>query len=239
MYYNVWRMFNEFYLKLDEKPENWTDRLTLFVGYLIQKKRKSNTIRSYVCAIKVVLKDDGFKITEDDYLISCLTKACRIHQDVIKIRLPVEKHLVHDIIDTLDSIFKAQPYLLVMNRALFITTYYGLFHIGEVTTGSHPIKATDVYIAENKKKVKFILRSSKTHCVADNPQVIKITSTEDEDDEKNSHCPFKLLRHYFKIRKTFKCEDESFFIFKDRTPVTPANMRSVFQSALTKLGYDH
>ena len=37
-YYNIWKIFNNFFLKLDKKPNNWTDRITLFVGYLIKKQ---------------------------------------------------------------------------------------------------------------------------------------------------------------------------------------------------------
>ena len=50
-YYTVWKSFNSFFIKLDIKPNNWEDRLTLFVGYLVGKRRKSNTIRSYISAI--------------------------------------------------------------------------------------------------------------------------------------------------------------------------------------------
>ena len=51
-YHCVWKLFNKFYLRLDKKPGNWKDRVTLFVGYLIENKRKASTIRSYISAIK-------------------------------------------------------------------------------------------------------------------------------------------------------------------------------------------
>ena len=56
-YYAIWKVFNQFYLCLDRKPKRWEDRLVLFVGYMINKKCKSSTIRSYICEIKSVLKD--------------------------------------------------------------------------------------------------------------------------------------------------------------------------------------
>ena len=37
-YYCVWKKFNQFFIKLDIKPNFWEDRLILFVGYLIQKQ---------------------------------------------------------------------------------------------------------------------------------------------------------------------------------------------------------
>ena len=54
-YYTVWKLFNEFFIKLDRKPLSWEDRLTLFVGYLVKSGKKSTTIKSYISAIKAVL----------------------------------------------------------------------------------------------------------------------------------------------------------------------------------------
>ena len=34
-YCTVWRLFNKFIVQLDRKPNNWEERLVLFVGYLI------------------------------------------------------------------------------------------------------------------------------------------------------------------------------------------------------------
>ena len=156
IYHTVWNLFNQFYMKLDKKPMAWEDRLT-FVGYLIQGKRKSTTICSYISAIKAILKDDGIDLNEDLFLITSLTKACRIHQDKAQIRTLITKTLLHQIVEAFQELFATQPYLLILYTALFLTTYYGLFCIGEVTSGSHPIKVCNVEIAENKRKLKFTL----------------------------------------------------------------------------------
>ena len=34
-YYCIWKTFNEFFIRLDNKPDKWEDRITLFVAYLI------------------------------------------------------------------------------------------------------------------------------------------------------------------------------------------------------------
>ena len=54
-YYSVWKNFTEFYLRLDDKRKTWEQRLILFVGFLIQEKKQSSTIKCYVSAIKAVL----------------------------------------------------------------------------------------------------------------------------------------------------------------------------------------
>ena len=64
-------------------------------------------------------------------------------------------------------------------------TYYRLFRIGEVTSGSHPVLARDVYLGENKKKFLFILRSLKTHTECNQPQMVKISSTPKRESQPN------------------------------------------------------
>ena len=64
-YYGIWKNFNNFIIKLDIKPNNWEDRLVLYMAYLIQGNRKSTTICSYISAIKAVLFNRGVEINED------------------------------------------------------------------------------------------------------------------------------------------------------------------------------
>ena len=76
--YAIWKIFNKFFLHLDHKPLDWDNRITLFVGYMIDKGRKSSTIRSYLSAIRSVLKIEGIEIHEDQYLLTALIKACKL-----------------------------------------------------------------------------------------------------------------------------------------------------------------
>ena len=69
-YHVIWKLFCKFLICLDYRPPNWADRLTLFVGYLVQQKKQSSTVRSYISAIKSILKDIDINIAEDQYLLS-------------------------------------------------------------------------------------------------------------------------------------------------------------------------
>ena len=82
-YYGIWKSFNEFFDKLDVKPENWEDRLVLFVGYLISGKRKSSTIKSYISAIRAILREDAVELSENKYLLTSLTKACKYKNNAV------------------------------------------------------------------------------------------------------------------------------------------------------------
>ena len=171
-YYKIWKLFNDFFLRLDIKPLEWSKRIILFVGYLIQQKKKSATIKSYLSAIHATLKTEGIKINDDQFLISTLTRACKLKNDEITNRLPITKSLLQKIINNINLIFKHSEYDRRLYNALFLMTYHGLFRIGEVTMSQYVIKAKDVLIGKNKKKLKFILHSSKTHTRGDKPRYL-------------------------------------------------------------------
>ena len=213
-----------FFLRLDVKPLNWEDRLALFVGYLIQSGKQSSTIRSYISAIRAVLKIEGIDINDDVYLLGALTRACKLKNDRIRVRLPLKRSLLNVLIGKLDDLFPKQPYLVKLYRALFIITHSGLFQIGEVTESPHVVKAKNVLIGTNKKKLKFILWTSKTHGLGDKPQIIKIESTDSDpllkksehsgDDNGLKWCPFSIMREYLAVRQPgLQIQTQSNFLF--------------------------
>ena len=131
-YYGIWKLFNHFILQLDQKPDNWEHHLTLFVAYLIHKNKKSTTVKCYISAIKAILALGKVKLNEDRILLNSLTTACKKTNDRVKIIFPVTKAVLYLLLAGLEKLFAMQPYLLTMYKALFITTYYGLFRIGEM-----------------------------------------------------------------------------------------------------------
>ena len=171
-YYTIWKLFNKFILKLDKKPTTWEDRLSLFVGYLVNNRNKSTMIRSYVSAIKSVLADVDVKITEDSYLLVSLTRACKLINNKIHIRLPIYRDMLHIIVTDVQHhmAMKGQIYLSILCHAIFSASYYGLLRVSEVAAKTHPILVHDAHIATNKKKILFILRTSKTHSKSSRPQ---------------------------------------------------------------------
>ena len=90
-------------------------------------------------------------------------------------------------------------------------SYYGLFRIGELTKGTHPILAKDVHIATNKKKLLLILHTSKAHWKGDKSQQIKIKVS--GSSKKDDNCPFHILQQYLKMRKGYVTLSEPFFVF--------------------------
>ena len=229
-YWCVWRIFNKFFIRLDFKPRFWEDRIVLFVAFLINNRQlKSTTSRSYLSAIRAVLWENNIKLNEDLVLLSSLMRACKIKNDTICTRLPIQKQLLHLIVDECQRYFgkvKPKPYLGSMYKALFLSAYYGMLRVGEITQGLHGLLARNVHIGTNKKNILFILFTSKTHTQGMKPQRIKIKSSppqgktsERQREARNIHCPFLALQNYIESRPRLLDDNEQLFIFKDHAPV--------------------
>ena len=237
-YYNTWKNFNKFIIRWDRKPPNWEDRIVLYVGYLTSQNKKSTTIRSYISAIRSVQRDDGVSLNEDKYLLSSLTKACKLQKDRVQIRLPIQKGVLEILIRHISDSFLAQPYLDKLFKAIFSTAYYRLLRVGELTYSEHVIQTCNVHVADNKQKILFFLRSSKTHGSGSKPQMVKITGTRPIRNAVST-CPFRILREYIKIRPLAECPEKQFFVFVDNSTVKPANVRNVLNQMLNKARLDH
>ena len=120
-----------------------------------------------------------------------------------------------------------------MYQTLFIIAYYGLFRIGELTSGSHPVCAKDVHIGLNKDKILFVLYTSKTHDEGSWPQKIKIKANLSQTNKgKTFFCPFKLSREYLKLRGNYFNDTDPFFVFHNNTPVKPTQANHTLKKAL-------
>ena len=139
------------------------------------------------------------------------------------------------LIESVDKLYvtNPQPYLAAMYKALFSTAYFGMFRVGELTKSSHTVKARDVHIGINKKKLMFILHSSKTHDEGNKPQLIKIDAVGKVRNVNGpSVCPFQLLQSYVTVRKPYQSDEEQFFVMRDRSPVTAQHFRNTLKRLL-------
>ena len=168
--------------------------------------------------------------------MSSLTRACRIKNDIVHNKLPIHKEFLRLLVKKLRLLLDQQPYLLTMYKALFLTVYFGLFRIGELTKSKHVIRAVNTHVGENKKKIMFVLYSSKTHDQSNKPQIIKINSPHSGRNPGNQLCPFHAISEYFAIRKKFRSDEKQLFVFSDRSPVLPGHARIVLQKLIKDSG---
>ena len=80
-YHRIWKLFNQFFIKLDEKPDTWEQRLILFTGFLVDNKLKSTTVKTYISAIRTILREVNIKLCENNFLLNSLTRACKLKND--------------------------------------------------------------------------------------------------------------------------------------------------------------
>ena len=239
-YYGIWKSFNDLFLKLDDKPLNRENRIVLFIGYLADSGKKSTTIKCYVSTIKTVLQTDNIKLNLDELLLSSLTRACKLKNDAIARLLPIHKSMLNTLLRHTESLFGEQPYLQSLYMALFSTAYFGLFHVGELTSSQHVVKAKNVHVGRNKNKMLFVLTSSKTHSICMKPQQIKISSTRQFTDRHGAktYCPYLCLRNYIDKQRGFRDSDEQFFIFSDGSPVQSYHFRNTLKNVIKISGFD-
>ena len=229
----IWRQFNRFIVCLDKIPISWEEKTAFYCAHLIEKKRRSTTILSYVSAIKFILKADGYKWKDDMAQIGLLVRACKVVSDEVKTRLPINGGLLELILFELKRILDKQPYLLTLYRAMLIIGYYGMFRIGELSAGPHVIKPFNVHIGKNKNKIMIILYSSKTHSKSSYPQKIKISGN---SDNARHFCPFDLMHKYINARPQCLSREEQFFVFSDRSRVKLEHVRNIIRKLITNMG---
>ena len=240
VYHNIWKNFNKFVFKLDKKPKAWEDRTALYCAFLADNGAQSSTIKTYVSAIKLVLKDDDYEWDDSKILLTSITRGCRVINDRLCYRRPIKVSLLEMLLFEVDRLWDgAQPYLQLMYKTLFAISYYGLMRVGEVTKSTHVLKAKDVFIGQNKDKILLLLHTSKTHARNSPPQEIKILANSLEKANKHRHfCPFKLANAYMQARGGYSSNEEQFFVFATGLPVQPTHARGVLKQLLVNLNYN-
>ena len=201
-------------------------------------------VKSYISALRAILKDDGKKLNEDLFLVSPLTRACHYVNDRSRTHLPLQKSLLSVLLKYTEIHFNKnnQPYLSLLYRTIFSTMYYGLLRISEVAAGDYALLAKNVHIGNNKKKLLLILHSSKTHSKANQPQLVKISSKtlhRGRTVTKND-CPYpyQLLRLYAHSHGPYHRDDNKFFVFSDGAAVHAKAIRNCFKQILKEAGYN-
>ena len=218
------------------------------MAYLIENGKQSQTVKSYISAIKAVLKDNNIEVNEDVYLLHSLTKSCKLNYNCVRVCRPIQKEILSILLKAVECYFDycGQLYLWNLYMAMFAAAYYGLFRIGEIAEGKHLVKDSDMHLAMNKRKLLFILRSLKTHDVNVEPQSVKIASTKmkksvtkqmDGADVKQ-FCPCHLIQTYLAARGKYYSSNESFFILPDHSAVKQQTFRITLQKCLALAGFE-
>ena len=86
-YMRIWRLFNKFIIKLDQRPKTWEEKAALFVAQLISNGNQSSSVKSYMSAIKKILVEDGYKWDDNKVKLSALTRTCKLVNDLCNYKI--------------------------------------------------------------------------------------------------------------------------------------------------------
>ena len=233
---------------MDIIPKKWEDRIFLYLANLVKLRRKSTTIKSYFSAIKATLWDVGYNIVDTELELHAITRACRHCNDKLHTRLPIRIDLLEVLLFEIERKLSNQNYLRIMFKALFALAYYGLFRIGELAQSEHSLRAKDVFIATNKRKILCYLYTSKTHAQESKPQKIRIAGIGERITSGNKlrlgdnrhFCLFTLVEEYMAIRGYGYTDiNENFFILRGKLPLTQGFVRLTLAQLLKRIGLNH
>ena len=244
-YLGIWRHLNKFLINLDHNTADlsWEEKTALFGAYLVDGGVQSSTLKSYFSAIKHVLKVDGYPWNDSKVLLSALIRGCKLENDRVKLRLPIQKNLLEMLLFEIERFYgegNSQPYLELMYKALFSLAYYGMLRVGELTLGPHTIRASDIHVGGNKEKIMLVLYSSKTHGKESGPQKVKISAVPVAGRSRITRffCPFALVTRYLHVKKHYGSNQTALFTFSDGSTVKPEQVRTLLRALLHRINLD-
>ena len=105
-----------------------------------------------------MLIKDKYKWDDNKILLTSLTRACRIVNDHVTTRLPINCGMLELMLFEIQRKFMVnnQTYLEFLYKAMFALGYYGLLRIGEMARSEHVLKECDVHMALNKDKLQIV-----------------------------------------------------------------------------------
>ena len=121
-YHTIWTAFNKFIIKLDEIPHKWEHKLQLYCAFLIESGVQSSTMKSYASAVKQTLMTDGYKWDNDEFIMSSFTHTCKLQNDILKTRLPIQRGLLSLLISQVEINYNSQFYLSTLYKAIVLNS---------------------------------------------------------------------------------------------------------------------
>lgn len=167
-------------------------------------------------------------------------------------RLPIKLRLLNKMIDELSNLssLAGQPYLLALYKAIFVSAYYGLLRVSEITGSAHSIKSRDVHLVHDKAKVQFRIWTAKNKKRGSWPDDIKLEGLRDckkcypnfKQTIRNSrckdtakYCPIHILLDYHRMRPVTRGVTQ-FFCYKDESIISQLSVRNMIKRVIRSLG---
>lgn len=238
MYSSSWAVFAEFYQRFHSAPfvlPISTPDVALFISFLTAKGLAPATVTSYLSAIAYCHKLKGYPDPTKSFLIEKLLVAIgrRSQADV---RMPISRPLLYQLVRALDNTVTS-AYRRSLYSAMFMTSFYGFFRLGELACKSRKQEATIVNFQQVtflKQKdsvtaVKIVISKFK-HNTSNRPFTIMI-----EREPAEPFCPVVLLLDYISLRGY---NEGPLFSFPNGEAVSINNFNTELRRALNFCGLD-
>ena len=238
-YQRAWVVFRQFYAQFYGSPNPTLPLspvcLPLYISYLSFRKLAYSTITLHLSAISYAHKLGGFCDPTKSFLIQKLLTALS-RQRHADIRLPITRPVLHELVRSLEYT-NSSAFQRTLFSAMFLTAFYGLFRIGELSTKSTRLACSvvqyrdlQILSREGDPCTAKITITDYKHNSDHRPFDILITR-----DDTVTFCPVKILLKYCKIRGN---RPGPLFCNSDQTPITTSQFNTELQRCLQYCGLD-
>ena len=192
-----------------------------FISFLNLKGLAPSTITTYTAAIGYVHKCTSQYDPTSSFLVQKTLSSINKNYVPNDCRLPITQFVLARLLESIPTIYSI-PYHVTLLRAMFVTAFYGLFRVGELTkqnSGVISLEVRNVTISDERIVFAIInFKNNKTN----KPFDVVINR-----QPSNVWCPVSLILDYVKLRGS---KSGPFFCFANLQHVT----RSFFSSRLSK-----
>ena len=200
--------------------------ITLFISCCVQLGYSPSTISTYVSGISFYHKIRNQPDPTSVFIVKKMIEGAKRAKTTCDVRSPITDSILRKILNILPNTCYTM-YETYLFKAAFLTAYYGLLRVSEITHTSplqahRPLALSDIHVENCLTAIQITIRFSKT-CQRGTPTTLRIPATNDP-----SFCCVSAMRKFLNKRPV---SSGILFCHENGSPLT----RSQFSGVLAKL----
>lgn len=232
-YQNFLKFHNAFYPHRKVFPIHHL-KVAHFIAFSLHTGLKGSSIQTQIAGLNYMHRMMGYPNITDNFIIKkLLSSAQKITHSSDK-RMPIT-------LSILKALPKALAYIVptyydrVLYNAMFLTAFFALLRVGELTTtqygSTNTIQFQDVQLVKTKGNLSHIILNIQQHKHSQGIP-IPITLTRQKD---SNLCPVLAISNYMSIRGP---KIGPLFITKEGFPLRSQQFAAILKECITSLGLD-